>query len=552
MDIHRAEVISVKRVFLILALVLVLPAASSFSTEPPQRVYGNITSDGTSVSGVEVSLRNQDILASTQTSENGFYSMNIDSSEQSVYLFVNGENTSKQVLAETGGSKNIQHEGDISTQPLDASFTLEKTSSRTVSVEASSSASNYYWRWSSGSGFSELGPTASHTYSSDGSYTVTLKAGDGSENVSVSKTVEFGSSGNGDGGDDGDSDGSDGSDGGGGGGGIGSIGGGLQPSVPEGPKRVQIEPSETVEIELERSDRVLKLVDDGVLKSLSFAPEQDSFSAEVSIPNPVDRPPEDLEVYSFLSYSLDTEVSGKTLEMRVRKSWLEDRDAGIQDMKLYEYASGEWREKDLSVVSESISFHTVETRPGSDLVALGASVPQDTSAEPEPEPEPVSEPDIRISDIEVAKVNASGGASVSLRAINSGNAAGTQTVRIGSGGETYLERSLTLEPGEEKSLNWTGNLGIGNHTISVAGTSRDLSFSRESGGLPLVPVAGALSVLLLLALGFHIYRRETRKAEELQSTIEDIREGGDEDRLDRLERDIRRVRRKFDEEVNSG
>lgn len=552
MDIHRAEVISVKRVFLILALVLVLPAASSFSTEPPQRVYGNITSDGTSVSGVEVSLRNQDILASTQTSENGFYSMNIDSSEQSVYLFVNGENTSKQVLAETGGSKNIQHEGDISTQPLDASFTLEKTSSRTVSVEASSSASNYYWRWSSGSGFSELGPTASHTYSSDGSYTVTLKAGDGSENVSVSKTVEFGSSGNGDGGDDGDSDGSDGSDGGGGGGGIGSIGGGLQPSVPEGPKRVQIEPSETVEIELERSDRVLKLVDDGVLKSLSFAPEQDSFSAEVSIPNPVDRPPEDLEVYSFLSYSLDTEVSGKTLEMRVRKSWLEDRDAGIQDMKLYEYASGEWREKDLSVVSESISFHTVETRPGSDLVALGASVPQDTSAEPEPEPEPVSEPDIRISDIEVAKVNASGGASVSLRAINSGNAAGTQTVRIGSGGETYLERSLTLEPGEEKSLNWTGNLGIGNHTISVAGTSRDLAFSRESGGLPLVPVAGALSVLSLLALGFHIYRRETRKAEELQSTIEDIREGGDEDRLDRLERDIRRVRRKFDEEVNSG
>lgn len=550
MDIHRAEVISVKRVFLILAIVLVLPAASSFSTEPPQRVYGNITSDGASVSGVEVSLRNQDLLASTQTSENGFYSMNIDSSEQSVYLFVNGENTSKQVLAETGGSTNIQHEGDISTQPLDASFTLEKTGSRTVSVEASSSASNYYWRWSSGSGFSELGPTASHTYSSDGSYTVTLEAGDGSENVSVSKTVEFGSSENGDGGDNGDSDGSDGSDGGGGGGGIGSIG--TEPDRPEGPKRVQIEPSETLEIELERSGRVLKLVDDGVLKSLSFAPEQDSFSVEVSIPNPVDRPPEDLEVYSFLSYSLGTEVSGKTLEMRVRKSWLEDRDAGIQDMKLYEYTSGEWREKDLSVVSESISFHTVETQPGSDLVALGASVPQNTSPEPEPEPEPVSEPDIGISDIEVAKVNASGGASVSLRAINSGNAAGTQTVRIGSGGETYLERSLTLEPGEEKSLNWTGNLGIGNHTISVAGTSRDLAFPRESGGLPLVPVAGALSVLLLLALGFHIYRRETRKAEELQSTIEDIREGGDEDRLDRLERDIRRVRRKFDEEVNSG
>lgn len=100
-----------------LSFLLVLFALAGLSQpELPHRVYGNVTDSGQPVEGVNVTFRDgEGIKAEGSTNQNGIYDVDINSAEdESVYLFLDSQNTSLHVNFTSGASEMLSYSGTFS------------------------------------------------------------------------------------------------------------------------------------------------------------------------------------------------------------------------------------------------------------------------------------------------------------------------------------------------------------------------------------------------------------------------------------------------------
>ncbi len=361
---------------------------------------------------------------------------------------------------------------------------------------------NYSWTYS---GTTKYGSSAAFSFSSGGDKDVTLTVEDAAGNTaSATETVSVQSD---------DSDGGDSGDGGGGGTGGGG-GGGL--SLPQEAAvdltrtadRFQVTVSNakantTVDITLFRN-----MTDDepgvGVDRVTIGVKKDGDYRVNVSSHRD---PPAGASAFADENASAargylqidadrgDADIENATVRFRVNRSRLATGDPA--NVRLHRYSDG-WTALPTTHVAEEAQYHVFEAEtPGFSTFAV---VEQ--------------QPNVSVVDrsLDAATVETGGTVSATVTLRNTGSAAGTETVTLTVAGETTT-RDVTVAAGatEQVTLSVTAP-GAGNYTASVNGADigavtvqRSPDDGQEGdggGGIPVIPIAAALLVVAVLALGY--------------------------------------------------
>ncbi|WP_135535146.1 S8 family serine peptidase [Halostella pelagica] len=462
----------------------------------------------------------------------------------------------------------------VATGPRDLTVTLEEPSlvahatadpatatvGDAVTFDAADSAAQgavVAYDWSFGDGATAKGEHVSHAYESPGEYEAALTLTD-EYGVSATDTVTVSvearpdnSSGNGsdgDGNDDGgggdDGGDGDGNDGGGGEGNDGSDGGdnndgddssgggsggapssGLEPSLGVGTDVTATADGATVTVvrglrgDTASADLPASVTANGVGATginVTLAENAPEFDLSVGASA---EPPGDVPAYNrstALGYfdvgrdSVSEEaIAEASLRFSVSQSALPD-SADPDDVTLYRYHDGEWRDLPTNHTGNEYEAAT----PGFSAFAVG-----------------VEHPEYSVTDATLGATEVADGESVPVEATvtNTGTAGGNATVALERDSEVVAERTVSLAPGEARTVSFAPTLGPGTHDLNIGETdvgtvtvsdpsetestgepstttAEDRDAETESDGQPGVGPVGAVLALTLTLLGRRRFR----------------------------------------------
>jgi PKD repeat protein len=362
------------------------------------------------------------------------------------------------------------------------------------------------YEWSFGDGTTATGETATHSYSTNGTYTVSLTVTDEAGNTdSAERTVTVraadgggdsggdGSGGDGSGDSGGDSgDGSTGGDGGGsddgdsaggssgGGDSGGSAGGGGGGSFDRPETEVQRTDGGVViatedaadgrEVEARLTDQ--STAAGGVrLERVAYHPEQSSDRLAVTLETTTEAPAdvastsgaENAIAYVSTDRRPDRATFGDVdVTLGVRTDRLEELGATADDVVLYAADGGSWERLDARVTARGSEWVSVAASTDDlDDIALGVRRPLATA-------EDVS--------LNRSRVPASTPVEVTATVRNDGKVDGETNVRFTRDGELVTARAVTLDAGESTTVSFTTQFdSTGPHTVRVAGTQKNVT-----------------------------------------------------------------------------
>lgn len=247
------------------------------------------------------------------------------------------------------------------------------------------------------------------------------------------------------------------------------------------------------------------------VEQVSFTPSVSSDSASVSISDlGSDRPSEVSEdagsdVYSYQEISVDgvedDDISESTVNFRVKKSFLEERDRSAEDVVMKRYNQG-WDELETRIdeeLEDAYRFEASSTGFSYYAVALREVQQEDP------------QPDIQVSSL---NVNPSDGeapynVTVEVTAENNGEGSGTEQVEVTAGSDTVISEQVELGSGESTTL--SAEYTVEQETVFSSGSQQVTATvqpdqEKDDEGRNLVPYIGLVLVVALVTAG--IWKRE--------------------------------------------
>jgi PGF-pre-PGF domain-containing protein len=555
---------NMRRTIPILFLILFIGGAVAQTPSLPHRVYGNVTDGGSGVGCLDVSFRDDGSYVeahSGQTDQStGFYDLDLDGSNLGdgnfVYLYVQGQNTSNYVNFSSGSSTVLNHAGSYSSKcdsdggggdggtTLSADFSYEYLSDYVVRFDGGNSGPNvqeYRWDWDADGIYENTtsDATFSHDYNENlsQSFDVELQVYNGTVTATHSESVEIpqsseeedtsgGNTGGGGSSGGGSSGGSD-----SGGGGLPGGGGGLLPSdEPPEEKVVSEEPGDDSSIgvgSVEENQPVQVNVEgESTITGVSFTAGSSSENVTVRVES-AESPPSGVDSFSggpaYRYYSVELQnlesFSEGSVGFKVPKSWLNSQDRSVNDVVLKSYDGFSWHRIDSSVAGETLDSYSLSADT-SVMGAFAAGLTEEQTV--------VESPDIQVSEFNLTS-EGKREVDVEVQAVarNSGNAEGEKTIYLYKDSSIVDNRTVSLAPGETKSLSFELTLSeSGSHTIELGSYREDVSVG-SGPGMMIFLVAGSVLLVVALLIGV-IYYRETKRANELEQKISNIGEQGNQ------------------------
>lgn len=465
-----------------LIFILIVLAAGLSVSQPtlPHRVYGevNSSSDGSALEDVNVSFRNSSsfLVATQNTSSSGFYDLNLDGLDagEDIYLFLDGSNTSEYVNFSRGSSTS-----------LDCRF----NSSSGACVEETPD---------------------------DGS--------DNDQNQDDNQDTEEDQT------DETDNGGSSGSSGGSGGGGGGGGGFGGFPSEDEdsGDSEIQSVGAETsLDRNLSSSVRFeevsagtgvrVNVSGESVLRGVNFDSAGNATAPALRFNSSTASPGvegyESLEVFEIGLENVSSVNS--SVGLRVDKAVLQQMDVSSGDLELRRYSGGVWNRIELSITSDLQSYlYEAELDELEGRYALLYPVPDEATG------------GLSVQDLSTESDGEN--VTVAVTVENTGSNTSSRSVDLELGGEVVETWQTELGPGETEELTYTTSLAPGTYIYTAGSLESQVEVSdSQERGLPFLLIIGGV-ILLVLAIIAYIFVTEYRSAAELEETISEIEEKGED------------------------
>ena len=477
-------------VFVFLAAFSVVGAQSSEPpSDLPHRVYGEVTSDDISTSGLNVSFRNSTnyTVVSGNISSQSFYDLYLSGlgSGEDFYLFLGGENTTEYVNFSQGASEGLNCHLDAD------SYTCVDDSS-----------------------------------SSDGS-----NDGGGNDN-SGSGSTDDGSIGGGSGGS----------------GGGGFSGGGFAPVPEDEPVEISTElvngEADVLVGEVEE-DQLVEITVSGsnYLKGFSFtAGESGNVSVNLEVHEEMPGNYGTIEGDVFRYFLVEIEgidaFTNTSLAYQVPESWLIERNFSVENISADLSQGASWQSIETRLVADSLSMNSFEAVSGNSDGLFAVKVPSQESPKSDQEPKTR---ELSVQGLSVTPSEDGENAEVTAMVVNNHQSRVNDSLTLTKNGENLQSWQISLEPGQTRELSFTSSLDREkSSSFSLGGeTARiDIGSSENGGGLPLIWILiGAGAVIVITGLMAYIYFFEYRRASELDDTIRSIEESGQ-----RLNQEMENVR----------
>ena len=471
--------------------------------ELPHRVYGNITDEASGEPvEVDVSIRDEDTLASGASSSDGFYDIRFTASEgDEVFLFVQNTNTSKSLVFESGSSESIDYSGDFDldsgpeepTNPEDGNNTdgdnnTEENPEENPEDETGSGSSG-----GSGGGGGAL-------------------PGYGDNDTDDSNETK-----------DDEKDG-------------GSL-------APPNTKNIDVTLDGYTDVDIgrvkENQPVVVTIQNGDTLRGLEFTAGQDASDVSMRLADSL-QPLSGVSINSGEAFAyIDMEVSGirdvyqTDLSVKVPSSWIDSRGREASEMDLARYSNG-WKDRDLSYVSRDTSNFIFSSNfaPGDYVVYM---------------PEKVEKtPNINVDSFDVEEIENTSRVRLKARITNSGTGSGEKNIPIYANDEVIENRTVSLGPGESMTLDIEREVKE-KTTFSLEGQEKVVEARGKSSMILYAGIIGAVIVLMVLVAVLK-YVAEQRQARRMEREIAGIRnrEQKVEDRMKSLRENVENLRKRFD------
>lgn len=494
-----------KTVFLVFtAFILVSPLIAQGPPEVPHRVYGNITDEASGEPvEVDVSMRNDDTVASGTSSSDGFYDLRFTASEgEEFFLFAQDTNTSESINYESGASQDIDYAGDFDTSsnPVDPPEDDNETEEDPEDGQGDDSDQEDDSGGSGGSGGGGGGG---------------LPPGFGLDNDTQNDSEN----------DTGEDDNSDG----------GSL-------APPNTKNfdVALDGYTNVDIgDLKQNQPVVVSIDNGVtLRGLEFTAGERASDVSLTLADS-SQPLSGVSIDSGEAFAyIDMEASGinrvynTDISFKVPSTWVDSRDRQPAEISIARYSGG-WNDRDSSYASRDIGNYIFSSdfAPGDYAVYM---------------PEEQEDPSIEVQSLEVEKNENSSDMKVTARITNSGTGSGEKTIPLYANGEKIDERTVSLNPGE--SMSYTFDTEVSEETtFSMGGQERVVEAQSQSSILTYLIIAGVVIALIVLVAVVK-YISEQRQARRMEREIAGIRnrEQKVENEMKSLLQSVEDLRKKID------
>lgn len=353
----------------------------------------------------------------------------------------------------------IELQPDSTAPTADAGADTSVNSGETVDLSGSKSSDNrkittYEWDVDDDNTYEKTGETISHSYSSTGDKTVTLRVTDGNGNTDTDTvTVTVTSSGGSSDSDDDDDDEPvpvlihrDGS--------VAEVE--VNSPTPDEPR--------TITTELQHDDT-------GVgLESVTVSVDTDSpytLSASLHASPPTGAPtpdPTDTGIEPLSYIQVDHSVSDDAIEnaefaFTVDASRIEAHDISAKDVVLYRYHDGEWTPAQTTFVRESpTQFDYEATLPGLSTFAIGTQ----------------KHPSLSVTDVSVTGTERTVGdpVSVTVTVRNDGTAPAERIVALDANDAVVASTTVSVAPGGSETVTLTTSFGTaGDYALDVNGTT---------------------------------------------------------------------------------
>jgi PGF-pre-PGF domain-containing protein len=528
-----------RKIFPVLVLLLFVFSAAGFPSVP-MNVYGYVTEEGEDVQDRRMEFRyNGSVVHSVSTDSNGFYDAyvpnSVEYSGETVRIFI-GDANPENFTYQQGSSKNIDMSGDFRPPDIDdvevsevynhsAVVEWETDENATSLVEYSDEKDDL----DNSVEEDTVNLTKEHwinltDLNDDTEYYYRVVSEDVSGNRRVADDDGDLYSFKTEGGDDGDEEESQQQQQE-----QGQQGAGNLPSENFGSKDViaslQNGEASAVATNVSGSMNVNLLPDSDSqsLESVNIDISGDLEEMSVDVESLDERPeavPEAGTVYRYQSVTTsasDEEVSGATISFRVRKSWLGQRNATLDEVVLKRYTD-QWDELETEYLEEDGDFYRFEAEtPGFSFFAVSIKELQESGTV-----------DFDNISLEPQEGEAPLNVTVQGQLVNKGLSGASKTVDLYLDGEKEMNRTYELEGGERRNFSF----GIvidepGVHTLEVGDRAFTVN-AEDPSGSPLPLIAGLL--LLLLSFGTAGYLQYSGMIDFEEMLLENV--GGEEERIE--------------------
>ena len=446
----------------------------------PHRVYGEVTSDsdGSAMSGLNVSFRNSSsYIAGTQnTSTSGFYDMNIDNleSEEAVYLFLDGSNTSEHVNFSRGssselncrfdGSSCVENSGGNDDEDTDDNNNDNNGGNTNPSGGGGGSGGGSGTSGGGGGGFAPV-PDDSVEVSSD------LESGEA--NVSVGDVDE----------------------------------------------------DQFVEVEVSGAD---------YLDGFSFTADSSgntSVFIESSPEMSVQRDGPDIFHYFEVNVSGIDSFRNASVGYTLPDSVLTERNVSLEEVSVVLDRNGTWQSIDNSVTYEGISSYSFRADSGTYDGIFGVELPLELQ-EGDNNTESDQEQELEVQSLTVTPLE-NETADVKIVTVNNKDETVNDSINLYKDGESIKEWSLSLESGERRELSHNSKVSSSElHRFSAGSESTSIGSQKpdkkDNKSIPVFLVAIVAVLVIVTGLIIYVYVIEYRRASELDEVIEDIERKGNQ------------------------
>ncbi len=203
-----------------------------------------------------------------------------------------------------------------------------------------------------------------------------------------------------------------------------------------------------------------------------------------------------------IDHTIENEdVRNVTVKFRVRKDRLADNETGPEDVSLYRYQGGVWRELSTQLVSEGDTHYFFEAQsPGLSDFTTG-----------------IKQAKFRIANavVTVTTISTDEGTEVLVRVENVGGADGTYSVRLISEDEVVNRQDLSIAPSSARLASFglsydqpgTHELYVNDHfvaNITVSGSITTVSEPTDSDNGQTPPDTGGTGILAVNGLGYNV------------------------------------------------
>ena len=472
----------------------------------PQRVYGNITDEASGEPlEVDVSVRNENTLASGTSSSDGFYDIRFMASEgDEVFLFVQNTNTSKSLVFESGSSESIDYAGefDLDSEPEEPTNPENGNNTDGDNDTKENPEDNPEDDTDSGNTGGSGGGGALPGY---GDNDTDNSTDDNSENTSDN-----------------------------------SDGGSLAPSNT---KNIDVNLNGYTDVDIgnvkENQPVVVTVQNGDTLRGLEFTAGQDASDVSLRLADSL-QPLSGVSINSGEAFAyIDMEVSGirdvyqTDLSVKVPSSWIDSRGREASDMAMARHSNG-WKDRDLSYISRDTSNFIFSSNfaPGDYVVYMPEKVEKN--------------PNINVDSFDVEEIENTSRVRLKARITNSGTGFGEKNIPIYANDEVIENRTVSLGPGE--SMTFDIEREVNEKTkFSMEGQEKVMEARGKSSMILYAGIIGAMIVLMVLVAVLK-YVAEQRQARRMEREIAGIRnrEQKVEDRMKSLRENVENLRRRFD------